>query len=185
MGGGLGITYHEEKPPAWREYAAAVIPVLRQAGLKLILEPGRSLVGNAGVLLTRVLFSKQNSGKKFVIVDAAMNDLLRPAMYDAYHHILPAREAAKTEIADVVGPICESGDYLAKDRKLPPLESGALLAVMSAGAYGFSMSSNYNSRPQPPEVMIKGKEWEIIRPRQTLEELWDKERLPRWIKGND
>ncbi|MDR1397320.1 MAG: diaminopimelate decarboxylase [Desulfarculales bacterium] len=187
MGGGLGITYQDEEPPAWREYAAAVAPLLRQSGLKLILEPGRSLVGNAGVLLTRVLFTKQGPRKKFAVVDAAMNDLLRPSMYDAYHRILPLRAptTAAAETVDVVGPICESGDYLARERELPPLESGDYLAVMSAGAYGFSMSSNYNSRPQPPEVMIKGKEWELIRPRQTVEALCAGERLPGWMKNND
>jgi diaminopimelate decarboxylase len=184
LGGGLGITYDQEKPPGWQEYAQALLPLARQANLRLILEPGRSLVGNAGVLLSKVLFSKQGPLKKFIVVDAAMNDLLRPSLYEAYHRILPLREdsGAPAELVDVVGPICESGDYLARARQLPVLESGDYLAIMSAGAYGFSMSSNYNSRVRPAEVMIKGARWELIHPRQELAELWARERVPSWME---
>jgi diaminopimelate decarboxylase len=183
LGGGLGITYNQEKPPSWHDYAQALISCLGRAGLKLILEPGRSLVGNAGVLLTKVLFTKQGPLKKFVVVDAAMNDLLRPSMYDAYHHILPLRDAAgfKPETVDVVGPVCESGDYLARGRELAPLSGNDYLALMSAGAYGFSMASNYNSRVRPAEVMINGRDWEIIQSRQPLEDLWAHERIPSWM----
>jgi diaminopimelate decarboxylase len=186
LGGGLGITYNRETPPGWQEYAKALIPLARRSGLRLILEPGRALVGNAGVLLTQVLFSKQNLSKKFVVVDAAMNDLLRPSLYEAYHRILPLKEAAgaEPEPVDVVGPICESGDYLARGRELAPVGANDYLAVMSAGAYGFTMSSNYNSRVRPAEVMIKGRNWEVINPRQALAELCANERLPSWM-GED
>ena len=151
----------------------------------LLMEPGRFIVGNAGVLLTRVLYRKQGGEKKFVIVDAGMNDLIRPTLYEAYHHVWPVKTDAKNvnaersrafeivggETVDVVGPICESGDYLAKARALPPVQRGDLLAVFTAGAYGFAMSSNYNNRPRPPEVLVDGDAYRVIRKRETLEDL--------------
>ena len=183
MGGGLGITYHHENPPTWRDYAAAVAPIVEQAGMRLVLEPGRSIVGNAGVLLTRVMFSKHSPVKKFVVVDAAMNDLMRPSLYDAYHAIKPLRLNlyAQNEVVDIVGPICETGDFMAKERELRPMQNGEYLAIMSAGAYGFSMASNYNSRVHAAEVMVKGKEWEVINPRQSLDDLYRNETTPAWI----
>lgn len=150
VGGGLGIRYRDEEPPSPREYAEVVLSAVRQLGITLILEPGRSIVGNAGILLTRVLYNKETPDKRFVVVDAAMNDLIRPSLYDAYHEILPVREAGgrPSLTVDVVGPVCESGDFLAKDRPLRAVDEGELLAVMSAGAYGFVMASNYNARPR-------------------------------------
>jgi diaminopimelate decarboxylase len=174
VGGGLGIRYKDEAPPTHDEYATLLLPALRELGVTVVLEPGRSIVGNAGVLLTRVIYRKENGDKTFVIVDAAMNDLIRPSFYDAYHAILPVREpggGTPTETADVVGPICESGDFLAKGRELPRAEEGDLLAVMSAGAYGFVMASNYNTRPRAPEVLVDGSRYTIVRRRETLEDL--------------
>jgi diaminopimelate decarboxylase len=148
------------------------------------MEPGRVIVGNAGILVTRVLYTKEGEAKRFVIVDAAMNDLLRPSLYGAYHEIKPVRETphAKTHTVDVVGPVCESGDFLAKDRSMPDSGAGDLLAVMSAGAYGFVMSSNYNSRPRVPEVMVKGGEIHVIRARETYEDLIRGEAIPEFLK---
>jgi diaminopimelate decarboxylase len=174
VGGGLGIRYRDETPPAHAELARVVAAPLRELGVTVLLEPGRSIVGNAGALLTRVLYRKQTPDKRFVIVDAAMNDLIRPAFYDAYHDIRPvseARRSAPIERADVVGPICESGDFLAKDRDLPGSEEGDLLAVMSAGAYGFAMASNYNTRPRAAEVLVDGERYTIVRRRETYEDL--------------
>ena len=153
IGGGLGITYSDEKPPKPQDLAAAIAPLVRNLNCTLIMEPGRNIVGNAGSLITRVLYTKQGEAKRFVIVDAAMNDLIRPSLYGAYHEIRPLQQRfvqAATHMVDVVGPVCESGDFLAKDRMLPEVSSGEFLAVMSAGAYGFVMSSNYNSRPRAP-----------------------------------
>ncbi len=150
VGGGLGIRYRDEAPPTHREYARVLLPALRELGVTVLLEPGRSIVGNAGILLTRVLYRKETGEKTFVVVDAAMNDLIRPALYDAYHELQPVAEArldAPRETVDVVGPICESGDFLAKDRALARTEEGDLLAIMSAGAYASAMASNYNTRP--------------------------------------
>jgi diaminopimelate decarboxylase len=146
---------------------------LRDLGLRVLLEPGRFLVGNAGVLLTRVRYLKQTENKKFVIVDAGMNDLIRPALYQSYHEIVPVREpsSAARESVDVVGPVCESGDFFAQDRELPPPNEGDLVALMSAGAYGFVMASNYNSRPLPAEVLVDGDRSSLIRRRQTMEDL--------------
>ena len=174
VGGGLGIRYKDEAPPTHEEYATLLLPVLRELGVTVLLEPGRSIVGNAGVLLTRVLYRKETGEKTFINVDAAMNDLIRPSLYDAYHAILPVREPAggtTTETVDVVGPICESGDFLARERELPRVDEGDLLAVISAGAYGFVMASNYNTRPRAPEVLVDGGRYTIVRRRETLEDL--------------
>ncbi|MCW5206921.1 diaminopimelate decarboxylase [Desulfobulbus sp. F5] len=175
MGGGIGIPYDDEQPPHPVDYAAAVRAELAGTDITLILEPGRVLVGNAGILVTEVQYTKRNSGseKRFIVVDAAMNDLARPSLYGAFHEILPVRETAATEKrqADVVGPICESGDFLAKDRLLPDVQPGELLAVMSSGAYGFSMSSTYNSRPRVAEVLVSGGSFEVIRQRECYEDL--------------
>jgi diaminopimelate decarboxylase len=178
IGGGLGITYKEELPPHPNQYAGAVMRAFAGLGVTLVLEPGRVLVGNAGILLTRVLFTKEapslkGKGKKrFFIVDAAMNDLARPSLYGSHHEIFPVRGRQDRKVtADVVGPICESGDFLARDRRLPPVRRGDLLAVMSAGAYGFSMSSNYNSRARAAEVMVKGARFEVVRGREEVLDL--------------
>lgn len=171
-GGGLGIQYSEEEPPHPREFGAALIPMVRGLGCTLIFEPGRVIVGNAGILVTKVLYLKSGEAKNFVIVDAGMNDLIRPSLYDAYHRIVPVQKREAAEItADVVGPICESGDFLARDRKIARPEPGDYLAAMSAGAYGFTMSSNYNSRPRSAEVMVEGDQYHIIRKRESYEDL--------------
>ncbi len=177
MGGGLGITYDNETPPNPSRYGEAVIEGTRGLGVTLIFEPGRSIVGNAGILVTRVVYTKEGSGKNFVVVDAAMNDLARPSLYGSYHAIKAVKKAGSEITADVVGPVCESGDFLAKDRIVPDVKPGGLLAVMSAGAYGFSMSSNYNSRPRAAEVMVDGREFFVIRERETLKDLIKGERL--------
>ncbi len=180
MGGGLGIKYEEEKPPAPGEYAAAVKEVLREVNdCTLIIEPGRVIVGNAGVLVTKVLYTKEGA-KKFIIVDAGMNDLARPSLYDAYHEILPVIESEETAKADIVGPICESGDFLARGRLAPVVRHHDLLAVMSAGAYGFTMSSNYNSRPRVAEVMVHQTEFNVIRKRETFADLIRGEAVPEF-----
>ena len=179
IGGGLGIVYLEEKPPHPQEYAKALIKEIKDIDATLILEPGRVIVGNAGILVTKVLYTKQNQYKKFVIVDAGMNDLIRPAFYQAYHEIIPVEKInGKKEIVDVVGPICESGDFFAKDRELPILKRGDLLAIMSAGAYGFVMSSNYNSRPRASEVLVKDQSFFIIRRKETYTDLILLESIP-------
>jgi diaminopimelate decarboxylase len=180
LGGGLGIPYQEEPPPP-SEYAAALLGPLRGLGLKLILEPGRVLVGNAGMLVTRVLYVKETDVKRFIVVDGAMNDLIRPVLYEAYHEILPVERRGRTPsvTADVVGPVCESGDFFARDRDLPEPREGDLLAVMSAGAYGFVMASNYNSRPRAPEVIVDGAEFHIVRERESFEDLVRGEKLVR------
>ncbi len=180
MGGGLGIKYEEENPPAPGEYAAAVKKVLREVnGCTLIIEPGRVIVGNAGALVTKVLYTKEGI-KKFIIVDAGMNDLARPSLYDAYHEILPVIESQETAEADIVGPICESGDFLARGRLAPVAVRHDLLAVMSAGAYGFTMSSNYNSRPRVAEVMVRQTEFNVIRKRETFADLIRGEAVPEF-----
>jgi diaminopimelate decarboxylase len=180
IGGGLGITYSDETPPHPKDLAVAISPLLQTASCQIIMEPGRSIVGNAGILVTRVLSNKMGATKQFVIVDAAMNDLLRPSLYEAYHDIQPVlkNESAPVNTVDVVGPICESGDFLAKDRKMPQPQSGDLLAVMSAGAYGFTMASNYNSRPKTPEVLVKDDKIMVIRKRETYEDLIRGESIP-------
>jgi diaminopimelate decarboxylase len=190
IGGGLGIPYNAESPPSPDEYGAAIDEAMAAfdavglTDLTLICEPGRVIVGNAGVLVTRTIFLKQGEIKNFVIVDAAMNDLIRPAFYDSYHGIWPVekRAAAAQYVADVVGPICETGDFLARDRELAQKpERGDLLAIMSAGAYGFTMSSNYNTRPRVAEVMVKGGEYAVVRRRETLEDLVRNEEIPPFV----
>ncbi len=182
IGGGLGITYHAETTPPPQALAAAILPLLQKSGCRIILEPGRSLVGNAGILVTRVLYTKEGEAKNFVIVDAGMNDLIRPSLYGAYHDILPViKRRRKSVRVDVVGPVCESGDFLAQDRTMPEARPDELLAVMSAGAYGFSMASNYNARPRAAEVLVNGKAFDIIRSRETLDDLVRGERIPAYL----
>ncbi|MFZ0887683.1 MAG: diaminopimelate decarboxylase [Candidatus Binataceae bacterium] len=178
LGGGLGIPY-QEQPPAPAEYAAALLAPLTGLGLKLIMEPGRVIVGNAGILVTRVLYVKETDVKRFIVVDGAMNDLIRPVLYEAYHAIWPVeqRAGARTVTADVVGPVCESGDFFARDRELHEPRSGDLLAVMSAGAYGFVMASNYNTRPRAPEVLVDDDKAHVIRERESFEDLIRHEKL--------
>lgn len=179
LGGGLGIRYKDEEPPHPEIYAEALIRGLRGLDVTLILEPGRVIVGNAGILVTRVLYLKETEEKKFVIVDGAMNDLIRPALYGSYQGILPVLERkGETMVADVVGPICESGDFFAKDREIPRPKPGDLLAVMSAGAYGFSMSSNYNSRVKAAEVLVDEGGYYVVRERETVEDLIRGEVIP-------
>ena len=183
LGGGLGITYKEEEPPLPDEYAKAVKGALGETSLTLILEPGRVIMGNAGILVTKVLYTKSSEDKNFIIVDAGMNDLMRPSLYGSFHNIQPVKINDRGKIrADIVGPICESGDFLAKDREVESFEPDDLVAVMSAGAYGFSMSSTYNSRPRVAEVMAKGKEYFIIRARESNEDLIRGEVIPDFLK---
>jgi diaminopimelate decarboxylase len=178
IGGGLGIRYAEERSIDPVDFAEAVVPRVAPTGLTMYLEPGRFLVGSAGLLLTRVLYRKHSGGKEFVVVDAGMNDLVRPSHYQAYHEIVELEEQGRPPIrADVVGPVCETGDFLALDRRLPGLQSGDGLAVLGAGAYGFVMASNYNSRPRPPEVIVEGGRWWVSRPREQVEDLFSTERL--------
>lgn len=196
IGGGLGIVYNPAlesgSPDWWRQpkakniltpasYAKTLVPLLQPLGLKILLEPGRFIVGNAGILVTRVEYVKRTGRKNFVIVDAAMNDLIRPAFYDSYHEIVPVKRNGSAQIfSDVVGPICESGDYFAKDRPLAKVGEGDHLALLSAGAYGFVMASNYNSRGFAAEVLVKGNKAELVRPRQSVDEIWKDERVPGW-----
>lgn len=179
LGGGLGIVYDKEEPPLPEEYSSVITEELKNLPLTLILEPGRVIVGNAGILVTKVLYTKKTKEKNFIIVDAGMNDLIRPAIYQAYHKIVPVEDIESEEIvADIVGPICESGDFLAKDRKIPLVKRGDYLAVMSTGAYGMVMSSNYNSRPRPAEVLVEGNQVSLIRKRENLEDLLNLEEIP-------
>lgn len=187
IGGGIGIVYHDslasgaaswwesqaEKPLTAEEYASRLVPLLKPLGLRIVLEPGRYMVGNAGVLLTEVLYEKRGSAKTFKIVDAAMNDLIRPALYEGHHEVAALKEpvSGETEVADIVGPVCESGDFFAQNRELPRLQAGDRLALLSAGAYGFVMASNYNSRPLPAEILVSGEEARVVRKRQTYEDL--------------
>lgn len=183
VGGGLGISYKDEEPPVPKDLAKNLIPLLEGRRLTLIMEPGRSIAGNAGILVTKTLYLKKGPEKEFIIVDAGMNDLIRPSLYEAYHRILPVvRKKRETITCDVVGPICESGDFLARERELKRVKQGEYLAVMSAGAYGFSMSSNYNSRTRAAEVMVKGKEHFLIRKRETYDDLVIHERIPAFLK---
>jgi diaminopimelate decarboxylase len=185
LGGGLGIPYRDddEPPPRPEAYAAVVKQATRALDCRLIFEPGRLLVGNAGILVTRVLFVKHGESKHFVIVDAAMNDLIRPTLYEAHHEIWPVRQpgAARRIRADVVGPVCESGDYLALGRELPEPNPGDLLAVMSAGAYGAVQAGTYNTRALVPETLVNGSEWALIRPRLDVDQLIALDRLPSWL----
>ena len=185
LGGGYGADYESDTVPSAADYAGGIVPLLKDKNLKLILEPGKSICANAGILLSRVLYLKQGGAKKFVIVDAAMNDLLRPCLYDAFHFIWPVQVEQKfvpprrakeltvagTEQVDIVGPICESADFLAKDHRIPPVQQGDLIAVFTAGAYGFTMSSNYNTRGRAAEVLVDGDKFTIIRRRETYEDL--------------
>ena len=182
LGGGLGITYDEETPPHPNIYAQEVIKQISDLNCTLILEPGRVIVGNAGILVTKVLYTKESEEKNFVIVDAAMNDLSRPTLYGSYHGIQPVKLEEKGRfIADLVGPICESGDFMARDRDLPRFERGDLAAIMSAGAYGFTMSSNYNSRLRVSEVMVTGDRFHIIREREEYDDLIRGEHIPQFL----
>jgi diaminopimelate decarboxylase len=187
LGGGYGIVYrHEsnERPFAVGDYMEMVRQETAGLGCALSFEPGRSLVGNAGVLLGEVVLVKPGAARTFVIVDAAMNDLIRPTLYEAWHDIVPVRQPAAdatTTLTDVVGPICESGDYLAQNRPMPPLQAGDVVAVKSAGAYGAVMSSTYNTRPLVPEVLVDGDRYEIIRPRQSIDALIAADRVPTWL----
>jgi diaminopimelate decarboxylase len=186
IGGGLGVPYRgaNDVPPHPDEYAAVVRELLGDLGLKFALEPGRMIVGNAGILVTRVSYVKEGADKTFTIVDAAMNDLIRPTLYEAYHDVWPVEEA-KSSMApvqqDIVGPVCETGDFLAEDRALPPFSAGDLIAVMTAGAYGAVMSSTYNTRLLVPEILVKGAEYAVVRPRTTYDELIGADRLPEWL----
>jgi len=186
VGGGLGVPYREdnEPPPDPSAYAAIVKGATKNLGCRIILEPGRLIVGNAGILVTRVLHVKHGDAKNFVVVDAGMNDLIRPTLYDAHHDIRPVREPAagrRRIVADVVGPVCESGDYFALERELAAPEAGDYLALMTAGAYGATQSGTYNSRPLVPEVLVRKDEWAMVRPRQEVEELIVLDRLPPWL----
>jgi diaminopimelate decarboxylase len=184
IGGGLGISYHQEAPPHPREYAQAIVQGLKGLSCNLILEPGRVIVGNAGVMLTEVLYTKKTPSKEFIVIDAGMNDLVRPSYYGSYHDIQPVlRCRQESRVVDVVGPICESSDFIARDRDMQVMEPGELLAVMSAGAYGFSMASNYNSRTRAAEVLVKGDQFHIIRKRESWEDLIRGESMPDFVKG--
>jgi diaminopimelate decarboxylase len=184
VGGGLGVVYDEETPPSVAEYAATVEDAVGGLGCEIICEPGRSLTANAGVFVTRVLYEKRNEDKHFVIVDGAMNDLIRPALYQAYQSLEPVAEPRReTRVVDVVGPVCESGDFLAKERELPVVERGELLAVRSSGAYGFAMSSQYNGRPRAAEVLVKGDRFAVVRQRERVEDLLHGESIPRDLIG--
>jgi diaminopimelate decarboxylase len=179
LGGGLGVAYHEgEQAPQIREFVSCLRARVKASGLAVMVEPGRSIAGPAGVLLTRVLYRKQNGAKEFIVVDAAMNDLIRPSLYKAHHEILPLRKNGLPMVkADVVGPVCETGDFLARDRELANAMPGDYLAVCTAGAYGFVLSSNYNSRPRAPEVLVEGASWRVVRDRENYEDLVRGERL--------
>ncbi len=190
LGGGYGADYETQTVPSAEEYAQGIVPLLKSRNLKLVLEPGKSICANAAILLTRVLYAKQGGSKRFIIVDAGMNDLIRPSLYGAFHFIWPAQveprfvptarsqdlHVAGGETVDIVGPICEGADFLAKDRSIPPVQRGDLLAVFTAGAYGFTMSSNYNARPRAPEVLVAGGQFKVIRRRETYEDLVAPER---------
>lgn len=183
IGGGLGIIYKDEKPQTAQQYADAILPILKNTGLKIIMEPGRFIVGNAGIFVTKVLYLKDNGFKKFLVVDGGMNDLIRPSLYDAYHEIVPVKQTKSKKIkVDVVGPICESGDFFAHDRMIANLKENDLLAVMSAGAYGYVMASNYNVRGRAPEVMVRRDQFEIITKRETFEDLIRNERIAGLLK---
>ncbi|OGX60683.1 MAG: diaminopimelate decarboxylase [Omnitrophica WOR_2 bacterium RIFOXYC2_FULL_45_15] len=186
IGGGLGIIYNNEKPQTAEEFAGKILPLLKSTGLKIILEPGRFIAGPSGILVAKILYIKKTPLKNFIIVDAGMNDLIRPSLYGAHHDILPLRKAEsgkrKAESFDVVGPICESGDFLAKDRQMPELNEGDYLAVMSAGSYGFSMASNYNCRLKPAEIMVKGNKFYTTRKRDSYLDLVKKDVIPDFLK---
>ncbi|HYM03594.1 MAG TPA: diaminopimelate decarboxylase [Stellaceae bacterium] len=186
LGGGLGIRYHNETPPEIEDYAAMVKRITSGLNVQKAFELGRWIVGNAGVLVSRVLYVKQGVTRRFLVQDAAMNDLMRPALYDAWHEIVPVRAASsdsERQPVDVVGPVCETADRFAAQRALPPIEPGELLAVLSAGAYGAVMSSSYNTRPPAPEVLVRGDQFAVVRARPTHEELLARDRMPEWLAG--
>jgi len=184
LGGGLGIIYNDERPQTPHDYAQAVLPLIRKLGVRLILEPGRFIVGNAGILVAKVLYVKEAGGRRLAVVDAGMNDLIRPALYGAYHAVVPVQESPSTDHGrgtyDVVGPICESADVFARDRHLSGVKPDALLAILGAGAYGSTMASNYNGRPRPAEVLVHGRRWAIIRTRETLRDLIRHDVIPKF-----
>lgn len=181
VGGGLGVRYHDETPPSIEDYVRTVREQIGDLGVELVFEPGRVIAANAGVLVTRVLYRKEIAGKHFVIVDQAMNDLQRPALYGAYHAVWPAREGTASVRADVVGPVCETGDFLARDRDVPDAAPGDLLVAMSAGAYGSSMASNYNTRARAAEVLVRGDEAHLVREREVVSDLYAGERIPDFL----
>jgi len=182
IGGGLGIIYKDETPQTAKEYADKVLPLIKGRKFRLLMEPGRFIVGNAGVFITRKLYLKDNGVKKFMIVDAGMNDLVRPSMYGSYHEIIPVVQAKNKKIVcDIVGPVCESGDVFAHDRAIADVKDGAFLAMLSAGAYGYVMASNYNVRPRPAEVMVKGKQWAVVQERQTFKDLIKGAKIPSFV----
>jgi len=187
LGGGLGVPYRlsDEPPPAPAAYGEMIAKLTSGLGVSLIFEPGRLIAANAGILVSRIIYVKEGEAKKFLILDAGMNDLIRPAMYDAHHDILPVTEpsSAARIVYDVVGPVCETADLFARDRALPPLKSGDLVALMTAGAYGAVMASAYNARPPAPEILVKGGEWAVVRPRMSDEALLELDRLPSWLEG--
>jgi diaminopimelate decarboxylase len=183
LGGGLGIQYHQEEPPHPDEYGQRLLEGLKGLKCTLILEPGRVLVGNAGILVTKVLYTKRSEAKHFIIVDAGMNDLARPSLYGSYHGLWPVVEGPRPQVkASMVGPICESGDFLAKDRLMPAFQPGEMVAVLSAGAYGFSMSSNYNARPRVSEILVQDEDFYVIRKRETYRQLIWGESIPEFLK---
>lgn len=183
IGGGLGIIYSKEQPSTPDQFASAVRPFLEKLGLTIIMEPGRFIAGNAGILVTKVIYVKDNPVKKFVIVDAGMNDLIRPSLYGAYHEIVPAVKNSAAEMkADIVGPVCESGDFFAKERQIPEIHENQYLVLMGAGAYGFTMASNYNTRPRAAEVMVNGADFAVIRERETFKQLIAGEKIPAWLE---
>jgi diaminopimelate decarboxylase len=181
MGGGLGIVYDDEAPPSHDDYARALVSALQGRDITLVIEPGRSIAGNAGIFVTRVLYHKSNDEKNFIVVDGAMNDLVRPAFYQSYHAVEPVKDTTKQITADVVGPICETGDFLARDRKVGVVDPGDFYALLSAGAYGFTMSSNYNTRPRAAEILVDGDSWNVVRRRETVEELLEHESIPEGL----
>ncbi len=186
IGGGLGVPYHgtTDIPPSPEAYSEVVSEAIGDLGLRIVLEPGRMIAGNAGILVTRTTFVKEGADKTFTIVDAAMNDLLRPTLYEAFHDVRPVMESLEEMppiVQDIVGPVCETGDYLALNRNLPPFKTGDLMAVMTTGAYGAVMSSTYNSRPMVPEVMVRGDQYAVVRPRPSYEELIGLDRMPPWL----
>ena len=188
IGGGLGVPYRadNEWPPHPDEYARVVKDTLGDLRLKIVMEPGRMIIGNAGILVTRVIYVKEGQGRRFTIVDAAMNDLIRPTLYEAHHDVWPVTEPKGVHdlvAQDLVGPVCETGDYLALDRPLPAFNSGDLIALMTAGAYGAVMSSSYNTRPLVPEVLVNGDSYAVVRPRPTYDDLIGQDRLPPWLAG--
>ncbi len=184
LGGGLGIIYSDEKPQTADEFASRILPLLQGRKFQVIFEPGRFICGNAGIFVSRVIYTKKTQTKNFIVVDGAMNDLIRPSLYGAYHEVLAVmkNESLKRIKADVVGPVCETGDFLAKDRNVPDFGTGDLIAFMSAGAYGFTMSSNYNSRPRVPEVMVSGSKFELVRKRESFADLIKGEMIPSFLK---